>query len=65
MGFQTASGLQERRVAISWMLQDLRALERLLAGEAFETGVHRVGAEQEMFLVDAYFRHVPLKAVPV
>ncbi len=59
MGFQTASGLQERRVAISWMLQDLRALEQLLADEAFETGVHRVGAEQEMFLVDASWRPAP------
>jgi len=53
MGVQTASGVQERRVAIGWMLQDLRALERLLADGAFETGVYRIGAEQEMFLVDA------------
>ena len=59
MGFQTASGLQERRVAISWMLQDLRALERMLADEAFETGVRRIGAEQEMFLVDASWRPAP------
>ena len=59
MGFQTASGLQERRVAIRWMLQDLRALEHLLAEHAFEDGIHRIGAEQEMFLVDASWQPAP------
>ena len=46
-------------MAIRWMLQDLRALERMLADEAFETGVHRIGAEQEMFLVDASWQPAP------
>jgi CBS domain-containing protein/gamma-glutamylcysteine synthetase len=59
MGFQTASGLQDRRVAIRWMLQDLRALERMLADDAFERGVHRIGAEQEMFLVDGSWQPAP------
>jgi CBS domain-containing protein/gamma-glutamylcysteine synthetase len=59
MGFQTASGVAERRLAIRWMLQDLRALEQLLADKAFETGVHRIGAEQEMFLVDASWQPAP------
>src|SRR5690242_19860196 len=35
------------------MLDDLRALEELLASGAIERGVRRVGVEQEMFLVDA------------
>ncbi len=59
MGFQTATGLQDRRVAIRWMLQDLRALEQLLEDRAFEAGVHRIGAEQEMFLVDASWQPAP------
>lgn len=34
------------------MLADLRALERMLREGRFETGIRRIGAEQEMFLVD-------------
>jgi CBS domain-containing protein len=34
------------------LLLDLRALERMLADGLFETGVRRIGAEQEMFLID-------------
>jgi CBS domain-containing protein/gamma-glutamyl:cysteine ligase YbdK (ATP-grasp superfamily) len=36
------------------MLNDLRALERMLDAGAFEQGVRRLGAEQEMFLVDRH-----------
>src|SRR5918998_513276 len=38
------------------LLADLRALERMLEEGRFETGVRRVGAEQEMFLVDREMR---------
>jgi CBS domain-containing protein/gamma-glutamylcysteine synthetase len=34
------------------LLQDLHALERMLADGLFETGNRRIGAEQEMFLVN-------------
>ena len=34
------------------ILSDLRALERMIADGLFETDVRRVGAEQEMFLID-------------
>jgi CBS domain-containing protein len=34
------------------LLRDLRALERMLAEGRIERGVRRIGAEQEMFLVD-------------
>ena len=34
------------------LLQDLRALEKMLAAGMIEKGVRRIGAEQEMFLVD-------------
>ncbi|HEY9286314.1 MAG TPA: CBS domain-containing protein [Pyrinomonadaceae bacterium] len=38
------------------LLADLRALERMLAEGRFETNVRRIGAEQEMFLVDREMR---------
>ncbi|MEJ7598284.1 MAG: glutamate-cysteine ligase family protein [Kofleriaceae bacterium] len=34
------------------ILQDLRALVRMIAEDRFEKGVRRIGAEQEMFLID-------------
>jgi CBS domain-containing protein len=34
------------------LLADVRAAERMVAEDLFETGIRRVGAEQEMFLVD-------------
>jgi len=34
------------------LLDDVATLEKMLAGDIFETGVSRIGAEQEMFLVD-------------
>jgi len=42
------------------MLADLRALERLLERGMIEQGVRRMGAEQEMFLVDADCRPAPV-----
>lgn len=41
------------------VLRDLRALEMLLAKGAFETGIRRIGAEQECFLVDRDWRPAP------
>jgi len=38
------------------LLDDLRALERMLDEDRFESGVRRIGAEQEMFLVDVAHR---------
>src|SRR5438128_9832812 len=38
------------------LLSDLAALERMLDGGHFESGVRRIGAEQEMFLVDRHVR---------
>ncbi len=43
---------EERRQFMRALLTDLRALERLLADDRFERGVTRIGAEQEIFLVD-------------
>jgi CBS domain-containing protein/gamma-glutamyl:cysteine ligase YbdK (ATP-grasp superfamily) len=42
------------------LLNDLAALERMLDGGLIEGGVRRVGAEQEMFLVDRHMRPAPV-----
>src|SRR5919112_4208878 len=42
------------------LLNDLAALERMLDGGLIEGGVRRVGAEQEMFLVDRHLRPAPV-----
>lgn len=38
------------------LLRDLKALRRMLHEGRFETGVRRVGAEQELFLIDDAYR---------
>jgi gamma-glutamyl:cysteine ligase YbdK (ATP-grasp superfamily) len=45
---------------IAHLLHDLRALEAMIAGGAIELGVRRIGAEQELFLVDRAWRPAPL-----
>jgi CBS domain-containing protein len=42
----------KRREFTHAMLADLRALDRMLRESRFDTGPRRIGAEQEMFLVD-------------
>ena len=42
------------------LLEDLHALEYMIEAGRFETGVTRVGAEQEMFLVDRNMRPAPI-----
>ena len=51
---------KKRRELTQAILADLRALERMLRENRFETGVRRIGAEQEMFLIDKSF--MPAKA---
>ena len=36
------------------LIQDVRALETMLRDGLFETGIRRIGAEQELFLIDAW-----------
>src|SRR6266496_5709147 len=45
---------------IKALLDDLRALEYMLEHDGIESGVRRIGAEQEMFLVDRTMRPAPL-----
>ena len=42
------------------LLEDLRALAFMLEAGRVESGVTRIGAEQEMFLVDRYMRPAPV-----
>ncbi len=50
---------EARRTFMRALLNDLRALERMLVDGAFERGVSRIGAEQEMFLVDGAYHPAP------
>ncbi|HEX3143101.1 MAG TPA: hypothetical protein VHQ64_03965, partial [Pyrinomonadaceae bacterium] len=45
---------------MSAVLDDLRALDYLIDHDRIESGVHRIGAEQEMFLVDRDLRPAPI-----
>jgi hypothetical protein len=49
-------GGEELRLFMRSLLDDLRALEMMLEEGLIETGVRRIGAEQEMFLVGPGFR---------
>jgi CBS domain-containing protein len=51
---------EERNEFMRALLRDVRALERMLDNGRFETGVRRIGAEQEMFLVDSSYRPAPI-----
>ncbi len=59
MGEHNVSAIQDLQQAQAFMhalLNDLTALEQIIEGGRIETGVRRIGAEQEMFLVDAGMR---------
>jgi hypothetical protein len=50
---------EARRAFMRHLLTDLRAFERMLAEGKFERGVSRIGAEQEIFLVDGGYQPAP------
>ena len=54
------SKAEEIRVFLRHLLKDVRAFERMLEDDRFETGVRRIGAEQELFLVDHLWRPAPI-----
>jgi CBS domain-containing protein/gamma-glutamyl:cysteine ligase YbdK (ATP-grasp superfamily) len=56
----TEFGDQELRAFVKALLRDVKALEALIDRGMIETGVRRIGAEQEMFLVDRALRPAPL-----
>lgn len=51
---------EELRVFLKHVLRDLQALEHMLDEGLFETDVRRIGAEQELFLVDSTWRPAPV-----
>jgi CBS domain-containing protein/gamma-glutamylcysteine synthetase len=53
---QAALDGDRRRGFMRHLLADLRALEQMLDGGLIEEGVRRIGAEQELFLVDRQMR---------
>jgi hypothetical protein len=65
MGEQTVDSTsddQRLRAFTKAILADVKALEMMLAGDLIERGVRRIGAEQEMFLVDRRLR--PARSSP-
>ena len=54
-----ALGEQQRKSFTRALLNEVRALEEMLERDMFEKGVRRVGAEQEMFLVDTGLHAAP------
>ncbi len=51
---------EEIRVFLKHLLKDVRALEYMLDNGLVESEVRRIGAEQELFLVDADWRPAPI-----
>jgi CBS domain-containing protein len=51
---------QKLRGFIKHLLNDIRALEKMIASDMIESGVRRIGAEQELFLVNAAWRPAPV-----
>ena len=59
-----AGDTEQLRVFTKRLLRDVQALEQMLQSGAIEADVRRIGAEQEMFLVDRDFQPAP-KAVEI
>jgi hypothetical protein len=53
-------GPKQTRAFTRTLLRDLRALERMLQDGMIESGINRIGAEQELFLVDRGWRPKPV-----
>ncbi len=51
---------KKSQVFMKALLEDLRALAFMLEDGRVESGVTRIGAEQEMFLIDRYLRPAPV-----
>ncbi len=59
-GIEEVHDGQQHRATMQHVLNDLRALELMLNNGMFETGIRRIGAEQELALVDGAFRPAPI-----
>ncbi len=56
----SASNPEQLRRFMKSLLNDLRALEEIIAQGMVETGVRRIGCEQEVFLIDNSWRPMPV-----
>ena len=54
------SEAEEIRVFLKHLLNDVRAFEKMLDEDLFESDIRRIGAEQELFLVDPHWRPAPI-----
>jgi len=54
------SEAEEIRVFLKHLLNDVRAFEKMLEDDLFEKDIRRIGAEQELFLVDKHWRPAPI-----
>src|SRR5690625_1197748 len=63
MGIETvrlAETREQVQETLKHLLKDIRALERMLSEDLFETDIVRIGAEQELCLVDKYAKPLPI-----
>jgi CBS domain-containing protein/gamma-glutamylcysteine synthetase len=59
MGDQDArqrSPADDLRIFLKHLLRDVQAMEHMLGNGLIESGIRRIGAEQELFLVDEFWR---------
>ncbi|MEX0966388.1 MAG: CBS domain-containing protein [Bacteroidia bacterium] len=52
--------ISDRKVFSQHLLKDMRALEKMLQEDKFEKGVQRIGAEQEICMIDKSMRPAPI-----
>jgi CBS domain-containing protein len=63
MGEHNVTSVHDSQMSLAFMeslLADLTALDRMIETGRIESGVRRIGAEQEMFLVDSSMRPAPV-----
>ena len=67
MGSQSVKAIKtqkQRKNFVYHLLNDIKALEFMIENDAFEKGIQRVGAEQELCIVDKHYRP-SLKALEI
>ncbi|MEX0681179.1 MAG: glutamate-cysteine ligase family protein [Balneolales bacterium] len=50
---------EKLRAFTKLLIRDMKALEQMLSNNMFETGISRIGAEQELFIIDRESRPYP------
>ncbi|MDI6400786.1 glutamate-cysteine ligase family protein [Balneolaceae bacterium ANBcel3] len=51
---------EKLRTFTKYLIRDMKALEQMLSSDIFETGTKRIGAEQELFIIDKASRPYPV-----